>query len=213
LNFRTCPHCGAEIDEVARLCTACGAVVLKPCPFCREEIVALARVCKWCASDVTTATGEPPAAPLALPSQAEISERGIAATIALGLLTCGFYAFYVLYEQMRDIEAHSGGRARGLDPTRDLVLSIVTHFGTLGMFPFWIYYVTYVYARAYQETCVAEEMPCRDVLTPCVLLAVMSTSLLCLSLAVPVWIFAVAVLQHELNQHVRLHRSLSAVAA
>lgn len=208
---RSCPSCGSDVDEAARLCAACGATVLIACPFCAEEIVALARICRWCKSDLSSPTGEP--APTPDPATAVVTERGIAAIVALGLLTCGAYAFYVLYEQMREIQQHAGGRARGLDPTRDLVLAIASHFGTLGIFPFWIYYVMYAYPRAYQEACVAEEIPCRDVLTPCVLMAVMSTSLLCLSLAVPVWIFAVAVLQHELNHHVRLHRELGAVPA
>jgi hypothetical protein len=210
---RACPYCETENEEYARLCPSCGATVLRTCPFCAEEILALARFCRWCKSDVTSPTGEttPPLA--SSPPGTEVTERGIAAIVALGLLTCGLYAFYVLHEQMREIQAHAGDRGRGLDPTRDLILAIATHFGTLGMFPFWIYYVTYVYTRAYQENCVAEEMPCRDVLTPCVLLAVMSTSLLCISLVIPLWVFAVAVLQHELNHHVRLHRRLGAVAA
>jgi hypothetical protein len=206
---RRCPYCATDIDEATRICPACRESVLQTCPFCAEEIVALARACPRCTSDLTSKTGEtheppPPAA---------IEERGIAVIVALGLLTCGLYAFYILYLQMREIHHHAGARARGLEPARDLVLAIATHFGTLGMFPFWIYYVMYVYGRAFQETCVAEEIPCRDVLTPCVLLAVMSTSLLCFSLAVPVWIFAVAVFQNELNHHARLHRDLVAVPA
>src|SRR5262245_44989956 len=211
--MRNCPHCGAEIPEIARLGPSCGETVLTPCPFCAEPILVRSVICAWCHSDVTSPTGTPKAwlAPAA-PAGA-MTERGVAATIAIGLLTCGLYAFYVLHEQMVEIRAHSGGRARGIDPTRDLVLSIVTHFGTLGIFPFWIYYVLYAYPRAHQENCVAEEIPCRDVLTPCVLLAVMSSTLLCVSLAIPLWVFAVAVLQHELNQHVRLHRELGAVAA
>jgi hypothetical protein len=210
---RACPSCGAEIDESARLCPSCGATVIKACPFCSEEILAIARVCRWCKSDLASATGEDAAAPPPGPPRAPVTERGIAAIIALGLLTCGMYAFYVLHEQMREIQGHAGNRARGLEPTRDLVLSVVTHFATLGIFPFWIYYVMYCYARAYQESCVEEEIPCRDVLTPCVLLAVMSTSIMCLSLAIPLWVFGVAVLQNELNHHGRLHRELAAVPA
>ena len=207
---RACPSCAAEIEEAARLCPACGATVLVSCPFCAEEILALARVCKWCRSDLTTKTGEP--VPVPDPATAHVfEERGIAAIVTLGLLTCGFYAFYVLHEQMKEIQAHAGPRARGLDPTRDIALALATHLGTLGIFPFWIYYVMYAYTRAHQEACLAEEIPCRDVLTPCVLMAVMSTSLLCLSLAIPVWIFSIAVLQNELNHHVRLHRELGAV--
>lgn len=206
---RPCPYCATDIEETARLCPSCGATVIQTCPFCSEEILALARVCRWCKSDLTSKTGEGIEPPL----PAAFEERGIAAIIALGLLTCGVYAFYVLHQQMREIHAHAGTRARGLEPTRDLVLSIATHVGTLGIFPFWIYYVMYVYGRAYQETCVAEEIPCRDVLTPCVLLAVMSTSLLCFSLAIPVWVFAIAVFQNEINHHARLHRELVAVAA
>ena len=211
--MRNCPHCGAEISQVAHLCPSCGRDVLKPCPFCAESIVVTARICPWCRSDVASPTGSPPQPPAPVAPGAGVTERGIAATVALGFLTCGLYAFYVLHEQMREIEAHSGGRGRGLDPTRDLVLAIATHVGTLGIFPFWIYYVMYVYPRAHQETCVAEEIPCRDVLTPCALLAVMSSTLLCISLAIPIWIIAIAVLQHELNQHARLHRELGAVPA
>ena len=207
---RACPSCAAEIDEAARLCPSCGGTVLKACPFCAEDILAQSRVCKWCKSDLTTPTGEIPPRP---PAGSAIAERGIAATVTLSLLTCGLYGFYVLFEQMREIQAHAGGRARGLEPTRDLVLSIVTHIATLGICPFWIYYVMYAYPRAHQETCVAEEIPCRDVLTPCVLLAVLSASLPCVFLFVPLWVFAVALIQHELNQHVRLHRELGAVAA
>jgi len=210
---RACPSCGTEIDETARLCPSCGATVIKSCPFCSEEILAIARLCRWCKSDLASPTGEDARAQSPGPPRAPVTERGIAAIVALGLLTCGMYAFYVLHEQMREIQGHAGGRPRGLEPTRDLVLSIVTHFATLGIFPFWIYYVMYTYARAYQETCVAEEIPCRDVLTPCVLLAVMSTSILCLSLAIPLWVFGVAVLQNELNHHARLHRELAAVPA
>ena len=208
---RVCPLCTAEIDEAARLCPSCGGTVLRPCPFCAEDVLVSARICRWCKSDLASPTGED--TKVATPGLTTVTERGITGIVALGLLTCGLYAFYVLHEQMRDIQAHAGGRARGLEPTRDLILSIATHFATLGIFPFWIYYVMYVYSRAYQETCVAEEMPCRDVLTPCVLLAVMSTSLCFISLAIPVWIIAVAVLQHELNHHARLHRELRAVAA
>ncbi|HEY3492422.1 MAG TPA: hypothetical protein VGK43_05690 [Solirubrobacterales bacterium] len=208
---RACPSCASDVDEAARLCPSCGATVLIACPFCAEEIVALAKYCRWCKSDLNSRTGEPPAVPD--PASAVVSERGIAALITMGLLTCGFYAFYVLHEQMKEIQALAGPRGRGLDPTRDLALAIASHFGTLGIFPFWIYYVMYAYTRAYQEACVAEEIPCRDVLTPCVLMAVMSTSLLCLSLAVPVWIFSIAVLQNELNHHVRLRRELGAVPA
>jgi len=139
-------------------------------------------------------------------------ERGIAAIVMLGFLTCGFYAFYVLFQQMRDIQGHHGG-GRRLDPTRDLVLSIVTHVATLGIAPFWIYYVMVVYPRAYQEACLEEEMPCRDVLTPCLLVAVMSSSIFCLALIVPVWIISVAILQNELNQHWRLHRRVAPAGA
>lgn len=208
---RACPSCGTELDDAARVCTSCGGTVLRSCPFCSEEILAVARVCKWCRSDVMSPTGEGTPALGSAPFY--VTERGITAIVVLGLITCGLYAFYVLHEQMKEIQAHAGERARGLDPTRDLVLSIATHFGTLGILPFWVYYVMYVYPRAYQENCVAEEIPCRDVLTPCVLLAVMATSLLCLSLAIPIWIFAVAVLQNELNHHARLHRELGAFAA
>lgn len=208
---RACPFCTAEIEEVARLCPQCGGTVLRACPFCGEDVLASARLCRWCKSDLASPTGEDTKD--AFPGHTQVTERGITAIVGLGLLTCGLYAFYVLHEQMRDIQAHAGGRARGLEPTRDLILAIATHFGTLGIFPIWIYYVMYVYPRALQETCVAEEMPCRDVLTPCVLLAVMSTSILCVSLAIPVWIIAVAVLQNELNHHARLHRGLAAVAA
>ena len=207
---RACPFCATEIDEAARLCPSCGGTVLKACPFCAEDVIAQARVCKWCQSDLTTPTGDAPPRPA---PGTPISERGIAATLTLSLLTCGLYGFYVLYEQMREIQAHAGGRARGLEPTRDLVLSIVSHFATLGICPIWIYYVMYAYPRAYQEACVAEEIPCRDVLTSCVLLSVMSASLLCVSIAIPLWVIAVAILQHELNQHVRLHRELGAFKA
>src|SRR6266850_1842568 len=171
--MRSCPSCGAEFEETIRTC-----------PFCFEEIMAIARVCRWCKSDLASPTGEEAKEDPPGPPRGAVTERGLAAIVALGLLTCGLYAFYVLHEQMREIQAHAGPRGRGLEPTRDLVLSIVTHFGTLGIFPFWIYYVMYVYTRAYQENCVAEEIPCRDVLTPCVLLAVMSASLLCVSLAI-----------------------------
>ncbi|HEU4339673.1 MAG TPA: zinc ribbon domain-containing protein [Planctomycetota bacterium] len=206
---RACPFCAAEIEDVARLCPSCGGTVLKACPFCDEDVLASARVCRWCKSNLASPTGEGPAP---APPPPQLTERGITAIVGLGLLTCGMYAFYVLHEQMREVQAHAGGKARGLEPTRDLVLSIATHVATLGMFPFWIYYVMFVYARAFQETCVAEEIPCRDLVTPTVMLAVMTTSLLCVSLVIPVWIFAVAVFQNELNKHVRLHREVAALA-
>jgi hypothetical protein len=182
---RACPFCTAEIEETARLCPSCGGTVLRECPFCTEDVLTSARVCRWCKSDLASPTGEDTRAAFLATARSPAARTHRVIGVGLGLLTCGLYAFYVLHEQMRDIQAHTGGRGRGLEPTRDLVLSIVTHFGTLGICPFWIYYVMYAYPRAYQETCVAEEMPCRDVLTPCVLLAVMTTSLLCVSLAIP----------------------------
>ncbi len=212
---RPCPFCAVEIADGARTCPSCGETVLQTCPFCAEEILALTRICGWCKSDLASPTGEAKRAPTPEESRRANSlgeERGLTVVILLGLVTCGVYAFYAMHEQMKEIKAHHPG-GRALDPTRDLVLCILTHFATVGLFPFWIYYVMYQYPRAFQESCAQEEFPCRDVLTPCVLLAVLSASLLCLSLAIPVWIFAVALLQNELNHHWRLHRQLGPVAA
>jgi hypothetical protein len=209
-----CPFCGAAFEGDPPVCVSCGKSLLKPCPFCAEEIPVHAQECRWCASNLASPVGEAVRAPTRAGRGGDrllVQERGIAAIVTLGFLTCGFYAFYVLHQQMREIQGHLGGLRR-LEPTRDLILSIVAHVATLGMAPFWIYYVMVVYPRAYQEACLEEEMPCRDVLTPCLLVAVMSSSLFCFALLVPVWVISVAVLQNELNQHWRLHRRVTARA-
>jgi len=197
-----CAFCGAVLEGDPRVCPSCGEALLKTCPFCAEDTPTHSKICRSCRSDLASPVGER----VYIPKRAvEGEERGIAAIVMIGFLTCGLYAFYILHQQMREIQQHRGG-GRRLDPARDLVLSIVTHVATLGIAPFWIYYVMVVYPRAYQEACLEEEMPCRDVLTPCLLVAVMSSSLFCLSLVVPVWVISVAILQNELNQHWRLHQ-------
>ncbi len=207
-----CPYCAEEIPAGSRRCGSCGKELVKTCDFCLEEIPALARTCRYCRSDLRSPTGGDPREPGPEERRRAATlgeERGVLVTVLLGFMTFGIHTLVTLHHQMREIAAHQG-KGRGLDPNRDILLATLSWVFTLGLAPVGVYYVLYKYPKALQETCLDEEVPCRDVLTPALLLALSGLSLPCIGTFLPLWSVSAALVQNELNQHWIAHRALRA---
>jgi hypothetical protein len=214
-----CPYCAETAPDGLSKCPTCQTEIFKDCAFCAETIPSISKVCPDCKSDLTRAIGEPalpPAQIQALRSRTLGEERGVLVTLLLGMVTFGVYGFVVLYQQAQEIKNH-GADAR-LNPSRDITLGIISWICSAGMMPVWLYYIMYRYPKALTETCIQEEIPCRDIMTPCLLLTIVVTSSAMILLAfppffflaglIPVWVIAVALFQHELNTHWHVHQEL-----
>lgn len=227
-----CPRCADVVQEGSRRCPACGLELLKACPFCAEDIPAAARACRWCRSDLDSHVGMEIRDPSPLERRrAETvgEERGMLAVLLLGLATLGIHSFFTMHQQLREIAAHEG-KPGGPDPGRDTAIAALSWLLTCGLLPAGIYWVLYRYPKALQETCLEEEIPCRDVMTPALLVALGELSVRFTLLAlgagtghpgcclvvgllalVPTWPISIAVVQNELNKHWAVHRSLAKV--
>ncbi|MBI2900002.1 MAG: DUF4234 domain-containing protein [Planctomycetes bacterium] len=180
-----CPFCLESIAPESTVCKFCRSELARKCPFCAETVAAEAKKCKFCHSDLSSPAGGPPRAARLSPHPVG-EERDILKTILFTLLTFGIYGWIFFFRMAGDINRHSG-RER-VNPVLDLVLVLVT----CGL---WWLAVCYRYARAVYEMEVEEGCPTQD------------QSGICLLVGFLLGVFALLIVQDQLNKHWRLHRA------
>lgn len=175
-----CTKCGQQNADDARSCFNCGQAFTgqgSSTPFTAPPPVQQQPGSQW----ATPPGGSPMQARPGGGLTAVGEKRDPAMVIVFGIITCGIYLYFWIYQTSTDIKNALGGRD-DINPTMDIVLTIVT-CGLYGI------YLFYRYPQLLLELQDRTSQPRNDISTISIILAVVGLG-----------IISIFMIQTELNK-------------